>query len=382
MDTKTIIIPNSYMKNYLVKSKSLLCFFVMLCISTQSIFGTTNIWVKPYEINFDYEPGQGDDAITIRDEDGDEAPIPEWKYSPSRNNSIAYIKSQTDRKIKVKFDSNCSDMHLIINLTVTSGTGIGEVCNHVIMNYEDLQEVTLTLEGNIPNNVDVRQFTWKWEIYGITNESGYCSAKSTNYTTHTYYTVLTTPQSPMAEPWSNVLDYACEWASGKSTESDVISSITNSLYNCGVEYDGATHYTSGYYSLNLSLLLDHLDTPSTVQMDCRDFANFLHVLTNSLGLSGKYNVINNLSPPYDFDYNYILPAGLDEEITGNWLMHQVGWYNYKVADASAKIDNDSSPSSSPHSWKLVVGDMLLSAYLDKLSEEPLSSVQTGTCSPF
>jgi len=63
---------------------------------------------------------------------------------------------------------------------VNSGTGIGTLCNYVIMNYEDMQEVTITLDGSIPGTVDERDFTWKWEIYAITNESGYCSATSIN----------------------------------------------------------------------------------------------------------------------------------------------------------------------------------------------------------
>jgi len=83
-------IPNSTNTKDNIVNTLLYC-FVIFCISTQSIFGTTNIWVKPYEINFDYESGQDDDALTIRDDDGDTVPIPEWKYSPARNNNIAYI---------------------------------------------------------------------------------------------------------------------------------------------------------------------------------------------------------------------------------------------------------------------------------------------------
>ncbi|MFH0757024.1 MAG: hypothetical protein V2B15_07040 [Bacteroidota bacterium] len=165
----------SIKKGYSKKPRIILYLLVILNFSVQNIFGSTDIWVRPYEIKFDYESGQSNDALTIRDDDGDSITKPEWKYNPFRSSNFAYIKSQTDRKIKVKFDSNCSDMHLIINLTVTSGTGIGELCNYVVMNYEDLEEITLTLDGSIPNNIDVRQFTWKWEIYAITNESGYCS---------------------------------------------------------------------------------------------------------------------------------------------------------------------------------------------------------------
>ncbi len=359
MDMESINIPNYHMKNNLIKSKSLLCLFVILCISTQSIFGTTNIWVKPYEIKFDYESGQDDDALTIRDDDGDQAPIPEWKYSPSRNNNIAYIKSQTDRKIKVKFDSNCSDMHLIINLTVTSGTGIGEVCNHVIMNYEDLQEVTLSLDGTIPNNVDVRQFTWKWEIYAITNESGYCSALSTNYTTHTYYTLLTTPQVPMTEPWSSVLGYACEWASGQSNNLNAVTKITEGAYtNLDVEYyGGGTHATlPNFYLTNM------LDDGWA---DCRDMSAIVQVFSGAIGISGiQVRRING-----QFNYKPILPIGKSSWNGGIWNFHQVGYFS-NVYDACLKLDQ-----SSP---RIPINESINGGYKDDLYSSGYWSPQSPT----
>ena len=330
MDMKTPNVPNTCVKDNILIFRSFLCLFVILCISTQSIFGTTNIWVKPYKIIFNFEPGQDDEALTIRGDDGDPAPIPEWKYSPSRSNNFAYIKSQTDRKIKVKFDSNCSDMHLIINLTVTSGTGIGEVCNHVIMNYEDLQEVTLTLDGTIPNSVDVRQFTWKWEIYAITNESGYCSALSTNYTTHTYYTLLTTPQAPMAEPWSSVLDYACSWASGQSNNLSAVTKITEGAYNnLDVVYYGWDSHaaTSNFYFTEM------LDDGWA---DCRDMSAIVQICSDAIGVSGvQVRRING-----SFTYKPIIPIGKSYWEEGTWNFHQVGYFS-NVFDACLKFDQSS-----------------------------------------
>jgi hypothetical protein len=232
---KTINIPFENNDKSLMISRMPMLMLAILCFSHQIAFGSTNITVRPYEIKFDYESGSSNDAVTLKDEYGVLLTKPEWKYSPSRENKIAYIKNQTNRKIKVKFDSNCDDMHLIINLSVSSGTGIGTLCNHVIMNYEDMQEVSLTLDGTIPGTVDERDFTWKWEIYAITNESGYCSATSTNYTDHSFYTLLATPKSPETEPRTHILGYACEWASGNSNEisvcEDILSNGFSEYYN-------------------------------------------------------------------------------------------------------------------------------------------------------
>lgn len=227
----------------------------ILCFIAQNINGSTNITVRPYEIKFDYESGNSNDAITLKDEYGILLTKPEWKYSPSRNNKIAFIKNQTNRNIKVKFDSNCDDMHLIINLTVTTGTGIGTLCNYVILNYEDMQEVTLTVDGAIPSTVDERQFTWKWEIYAITNESGYCSATSTNYTTHTFYTLISTPKYPETEPQTDILHYASDWASGNSDEYDVCEDIfSNGFTDDNYDWNGNCDQLSSNFALLVTSL--------------------------------------------------------------------------------------------------------------------------------
>lgn len=250
---KTTNIPRMYKELSLIKTRILVLIITILCFTNQIAFGSTNITVKPYEIKFDYETGSTDDAITLKDEYQVLLTKPEWKYSV-RSNDIAYIRNQTDRRIKVKFDSNCDDMHLIINLTVNSGTGIGTLCNHVIMNYEDMQEVTLTLDGAIPSTVDERLFTWKWEIYAITNESGYCSATSTNYTTHTFYTLLSTPKYPETEPQTDILAYACDWAAGNTEEGNVCEDILENGFDEYFNWEGdCDHLSSDFVRLITSL---------------------------------------------------------------------------------------------------------------------------------
>jgi hypothetical protein len=361
--------------------KILITLLLSFYFYTQFSFSTDYITVWPYEIKFDYEDGYTNDAVNIRKDFDEDIPIPEWKYNGGQEISekFAYIKGQSNRKIQVRFNSNCESMHLLINLNVISGNGFGEICNFFVVNYEKLEWITLTLNGTIPNSIGIREFVWEWEIYAIPNDPDYCSAMSNNETDHGYYTLLVAPQDPMSEPCSCVLDYACDWASGQTTSSTIISFLTNSLYNSGVVYDGGTHYTkNSYTNLDLTLLLSHLPNPDEMEMDCRDFSNFLTVLTNALGAIGECNRIY-----MHCDYNYLFPAGWPSKAYPDyWNYHQVGWYNSKVADAATKIDNDSDPTSSPHDWKLAVGDMTLSNYLDKLTEYYVESEYIGTCTVY
>jgi len=217
---------------------------LMLFLAIFSLIGkldaqTPQIW--PVEISFNYESSStNNDAVTIRKNASTKIPVPEY-IKDSRNESCAYIMGQSNRKIKVKFNSNNSNMNYIVKATVISGTGIGNSCE-IFVAPCDLNSTVFTLElsGFIPNSIGKRTFTWKWEATALPINSPYCPIACTSVnTTHTYYTLLSTPKAPMPEPWTNVLDLACIWASGQSSDYSVISSITEGSYNnLGKKYWG------------------------------------------------------------------------------------------------------------------------------------------------
>ena len=60
---------------------------------------------------------------------------------------------------------------------------------------------------------------------------------------HTIYVLLGTPQAPMTEPWTEVLDYSCDWADGKSSSDDVATEVAEGIYYMG-DQDGDIDYTS------------------------------------------------------------------------------------------------------------------------------------------
>src|SRR4030042_3074030 len=127
-----------------MEPKILIIIFLSFCFCVQFSFSIDYISVWPYEIKFDYEIGDNNDALTIRDAEGDPATVPEWKYD-DRSEEFAYIKGQNNRKIQVRFDSNCESMHLLINISVVSGNSIGTICNFFVVNYNKLEDwVTLT----------------------------------------------------------------------------------------------------------------------------------------------------------------------------------------------------------------------------------------------
>lgn len=306
--------------------------FFVCCFFSLNSFGA-NISVWPHEIKFNFDgSSNSNDAITIRNASGGTATVPEWAYNNGNPvaEKFAYIMGQSNRSIQVRFNSNCTDMHLIINLTVTSGTGIGTVCNYFVDNYTALDWITLALSGNIPGSVGTRNFTWQWSVYAIPNDVAYCSATSTFNTSHSYYTLLSAPQAPMAEPWKNVLEYACSWASGETDALGVVSKITTGAYNnLGLEYDGGQSHAY-YPNFNLT------QTLNDGFADCRDMSAIVQVFSNAIGCSN----IRVKTIDYDsgsFNYKIIKPIGLPWTTTIKfWNFHQFA-YMGNVFDACLQL---------------------------------------------
>lgn len=104
--------------------------------------------------------------------------------------------------------------------------------------------VTITFSGgtgqnnftvnSVPNSVGKHQFYWDWKYIDITGSPS--SIQDMGKTgQHTVYTVLANPVVSLSPPWLEILDYACTWASGATTNETVCSSILANGY--------ANHYT-------------------------------------------------------------------------------------------------------------------------------------------
>lgn len=320
-------------------------------------------------------------SLDIRKDADENIPLPEF-IAGERNEPFAYIKSQQDRKIKVKFSSeDATTMTLIVDIRCITGVGPGEAVykNLGQVNISNYIEITLS-DADVPNTIGKRTYTWEWKVYAIPVGSG-CSYMSTFTTQHTYYTLLATPQAPMSEPWTDVLDYACVWASGATSAPIVISSLTADLYESGIEYTAVNEYTNQYNELDLTDLLTDIQNLSAMAMNCADFSNFLHVLSNALGLNSEYAIIDNEINRllYGFDIKHVLPADWINPRTNGFSFHQVVWYDNAVADASLKVDKDYDNQV----WDLALGDITLSTYLyylvDDSDLDDVNIVEDGTC---
>jgi hypothetical protein len=218
-------------------------------------------------------------AIDIQWDPSDDVGTPEWT-GMGHNEPAAYIKN-TSVKVRPGFYASGIDSCWV---RATSSDFLGNLGGQTGEKVDFWVGIPFFSDGpyyfqaanNTVNYVAKKTVTWQWKVRNI-NGSGSSEVNFDTSGPHTIYVLLGSPQAPMAEPWADVLDYSCDWASGKTTPSSAVTAVTNRLHTCGVTYDPWDHYTTGSYTdLDLSsLLIDLIINPDDVEMDCRDFSNFI-----------------------------------------------------------------------------------------------------------
>lgn len=354
--------------------------------------------VQLTNLKFNHDPGAStNEAVNIRKDYGAAYAISNGEWTKNEANfPVCYTTNKTVT-IKARFKVYTESITNADIWAVSTDTGgsLGDVIktNVTFANGVSSPEyVTFQVSGTTPPCIQkTTSDVWQWKI-GNVNGNPTLGRDLNKSGPHTVYTILSEPVAPWdntagskSNVWTRVLDKSCSWGNGCVTGSAVLSNIVTHSYSMGVVYDGYPHYTyPSYTQFHLQALLDALAAPGTVNMDCRDFANWTHSLSGSVGESAQYRVVTRTASPYYFTYNYILPSGHSNWETDNWSFHQVGWWNSRVCDAAAKLDDDDDPTQGPgnsnHVEKLSVGDMTQTEYLDKLTETPnVTDIETGTC---
>jgi hypothetical protein len=216
--------------------------------------------------------------------------------------------------------------------------------------------------------VGIHTTTWRWQYRAKSNDPW------TDFDTssHRIYVLLALPTDPWKQipfdptnrqlPWTDVLDYACQWALGKTNRDAAATAVTWRLNGLGpalIEYDcpggGSTHYAWGGF--NCTAFLDRLHGgPGNGQyVNCTDCATFTSTFANILGCDLWQSQMG-----YDFGLNPIRAIGAGAWYPGcpEWLIpgftyHEVAWKGAclqtdRIFDACLEVDGDVDPTTAPH----------------------------------
>lgn len=282
-----------------------------------------------------------------------------------------------------------------------TGNAIGEVVEKWV-NFDaagnsgnvlfDLKDVTIWNTG-----VSARNTTWQWQYRLNTNDPWI----NIEISKHKIYTILSAPTSAWSlapnsdvNPWTEVLDYACNWAFASKDADTAATGITNNVFNLGpsiITYDcpggGASHYSWG--SFNCTKFLERLKGGVGLgqYVNCSDCATITSTFSNILGCDLWQSRMG-----WGFSLNPILAIGSNVWQTAcgwsGFSYHEVAWKNNcdvndNVFDACLKIDGDANPEAPPHTPMLVAnlkfGDCNSVFYRRRLS--PNSPGGCPNCAP-
>lgn len=213
-------------------------------------------------------------------------------------------------------------MTFLVQATAYAGTSnIGSTCEFFVTPCDLYpNELTIELPG-LPQSVGNETLHLAWEATALPSSSPYCPITCTTVNTHhDFYTLLATPKAPETEPYYEILDYACDWASGTSDAGSVCTDILTNGFN--------DHYTW--------------------KLDCHRLSSDFVRLVTSLGISASQHIwaskggtIGNMSNQRTKSFDPVDPEhGLGAQ---DWSWHQ--W------SEAASYQRDPSANSSKYgSW--------------------------------
>jgi len=214
--------------------------------------------------------------------------------------------------------------------------------------------------------VGIRTTTWRWQYRNGTNDPWHDFDTST----HRIYVLLDLPTAPWQQqpyaagniqlPWTEVLDYACNWAHGATVATDAACQVTRQAYQLGpaiITYDcpggGSTHYASPLFNCTAFLDRLHGGPGAGYYVNCTDCATIVASFANILGcdlwesrMGGVYFALNPLLG---------IGSAVWQPACGwsGFSYHEVAWtgacdVNDRVYDACLQVDGDADPTSAPH----------------------------------
>lgn len=332
--------------------------------------------ISAIKFNWDAS-GAAVDALSIRRNYAKHIPVAEWTKGETgaAQSPAAYAIADTSGKtvtIQAKFV--ISDPTVTSAQVQASGGGVLGAIDPFTVTFKngisDPDFVTIALPHHtLPTGgVQRTDIAWTWS-YKPTN-GDWTPLTTTN---HRIYVVLAVPTAPWTQsatpssdtqvPWTELLDYACEWAAGATTPAAVATAITKKVNSgLGLSYDthgGAGAYTEIRASSRIFLgtefmkLLGGTGGKGKV-VNCSDCASIVTTFANALGCDLTESTMN-APDGQGFDLNKIMAIGATvwaypfvPPNPPHFSYHEVAWtgtnsYIDGVYDACLQVDAGVQP---------------------------------------
>lgn len=319
-------------------------------------------------ITFNHDPAAAThDAINIRKNAGETVHIPEWRRFISVNPEDAPAAYAIE-------PTKVNTVTILVSLSSTDpGIAFVEVRveHHVRarpVNFVNGNSGPIIFELIDPptarGQVGLDDLTWHWQ-YRLSPHHNWHRFDTTRHRVYTLFAVPTAPwqQAPFNAantqvPWTEVLDYACRWADGATSQDMAAALVTQAVYGLGpsiVTYDcpggGSSHYS--FPDFDCTAFVDRLrgGVGNGIYVNCSDCATIVASFANVLGCDLWQSKMG-----WGFALNELLAIGSTVWQTAcgwpGFSYHEVAWEaactaNDDVFDACLRVDGDSDPTGPP-----------------------------------
>lgn len=208
--------------------------------------------------------------------------------------------------------------------------------------------------------VSASDIIWRWQFR--TDDTDWTDFETTN---HRIFTVLALPTLPWLRdspnrsnphvPWSEVLEFACRWASGAQDVEAAATLITQKLNALGVggvilAYSkDPTYIPEGSDNFDCTKFLERLNGGASLgkYVSCYECATVVSSFSNILGAALWQGVIGT-----NFVVNHVVRIGEAVPLPDDFFDHEVAWTGEAepddpLFDACIHLDGDLKPGKNP-----------------------------------
>ena len=315
-------------------------------------------------IQFNYEADlTKTGAFNLRRSETRTVRVPEWQPDVSDNfeaspaaYAICGLPEEMTIQASFKCQSGLNTPLMIKAIAEPSGHVLGDIEPQEIPNTATTGFVTFKLpHARVASvGVGIHDIAWHWQY---SDHPDVWTDVETTF--HRIYTVLALPSCPweaearaesnIHQPWTDVLDYACLWASGARDLDEAATLITKNFFKLGehlLRYEGGEYYAfATFHCTEFLRLLKTGVGPHTV--NCDDCATIVSTFANILGCQ-----LSQSSLGLDFKTNPVVSIGSTCFCSKDFIHHSVAWKGKctaedEVFDGCLQIDEDVAPPLIP-----------------------------------
>jgi hypothetical protein len=322
-------------------------------------------------IKFNHDPtSKTTGAFNIRRNETRIVTVPEWRRDSCFNpecSPVAYAISTLPATITIQASFVCDDPTAtsirVRALDSHSGAPtnvLGDIPEHDIPLSEGVsgyQNIYLKNAKISQGGVGVSDVIWRWQFLRDSNWT------DLERTSHRIYAVLAPPTAPWQPnssdssnaqiPWTEVLEYACRWASGArhvDLAAGLVTQNVNALGGIRVTYfKDSSYIPPDSKNFDCTKFLDRLSggEGNGPKVSCYDCATVVSSFSNILGAALWQSIMGS-----NFYINHVLRIGESIEDGGNFFEHEVAWTRNATKDdplfdACLHVDGDECPGSKP-----------------------------------